>query len=421
MKTTFSFFLILFFTILTTSAQEMKVKYGKVSPEDLAMKVYPPDTEAVAVILSNVGRIQYDVLQDQYPLSEERHVVIKILKEDGIDEYGNAEIKYYAHNDYSKIGNIKAIVHLPDGTDIKVDHTQMYDQQINDYWSTKKITFPNLVPGAIIEYSYVILSYGMYQPVDWYFEDRIPVNYVELRTKIPDWFEYVILTQGKPLDKKASENSLEGINTSNINRPDFSTSGGTKKTTIIQNTAQINFIINTYINKDVPGLKEECCITTMEDYYSRVRYQLKAVQYPNSTRVPIMNSWQELAKKLYEYPEWGGQFRNKRPGELVLEAASINLASTATQLETAQKIYDYINQHIQWNKFYGSTSTRDINTLLKEKSGNSGDLNKMMCAALLQAGITAKPVLISTRDNGKPLELYPFTDQFNHYGRPCYH
>lgn len=406
-------FLLIFFFVSGT-AQGSKIKFGKIKPEDLSMKSYAPDPEANAVILSKTGYIRYDPLQEKYALSEEVHVVVKILNETGMDEYGNVDLSYYAYDDYSKISSLKAMVHLPDGTQVKVENNQVIDEQTNEYWSSKKIAFPQLTPGAIIEYQYTLLSNGMFQPVDWFFQADIPIVYAELETYIPEWFEYVVLTQGTPLDNQTNEYKTEHLNISNVDRVRASGLHVKDKTEVSYVSVDIRFISNTYINMDVPALKEECCITTMEDYYSRVRFQLKAYQFPNSTREPIMNSWTKLSSELYDIPEWGGPFKNKGPGESVLEAAGVSPSSDSTQMETAQKVYDYINTYIQWNGIYGISVRNSINTILKEKRGNSGDLNKLMCAALIQAGIQAKPVFVSTRDHGKTLELYPFTDQFNH-------
>ncbi|HUQ64600.1 MAG TPA: transglutaminase-like domain-containing protein, partial [Flavitalea sp.] len=157
-----------------------------------------------------------------------------------------------------------------------------------------------------------------------------------------------------------------------------------------------------------------CCITTMEDYYSRVRFQLRAFVHPNLSREPVMNSWKEVADKLYEMPDWGLQFKNNRPGELVLEAAGITAADFANQMQTIKKLYNYINHNIQWDDYYSIGLGREISAILKTKSGDSGELNKLMHAALLQAGIPSRPVLMSTRENGKHFEIYPFIDQFNH-------
>src|SRR5688572_30780115 len=98
MKTALAFFLLQFLFILNSSGQNVKVKFGKIAPADLAMKVYAPDPEADAVILSKIGRVTYDIKADNYQLTEETHVVIKILKEPAIDKYGNVQLHYNSYN-----------------------------------------------------------------------------------------------------------------------------------------------------------------------------------------------------------------------------------------------------------------------------------------------------------------------------------
>ena len=410
MKTAFSIFLLLS-SVMISSSQDSKIKFGKISPEDLAMKVYLPDTEAVAVILSKIGHVKFDVLDENNPLTTEIHVVLKFLKDPALDAYGNVRLEYYSYNHYSKISDVKAIVHLPDGTDIKVDNNQIFDEDVNDYYSAKKIAFPKLVPGAIVEYQYVILSSAMFSPVDWFFQSEIPIVYTQLTTSIPEWYEYVVLTQGSPLYQNSQTVTTKPIN---VNETERITTGYVTKSTTTHNVVNVRFVENTYINKNMPALKEESFITSMENYYSRIRFRLNAVQIPEMPLQPIMNSWSKVAEELYNESDWGGQLKNKHPGELVLEAAGINIASASNQMEIALKMYDYINSHIQWNDMYSYGGRHDINEILKTGSANSGNLNKLMCAALIQAGIHALPILISTRDNGNMLEIYPFVDQFNH-------
>ncbi len=387
MKTVLFFISILTFPNFLFS-QESKVKFGQVSQQHLAMKVYDPDPEASAVIISKVGWLRYDIAQEEYPLTETRHIVIKLLTQSALDVYGNVEIRYAANN-YSKIGNIKAMVHLPDGTEVKVDNTQIFEEATNDFWSSKKIAFPKLIPGAIIEYQYNILSNDVFEPVDWFFQEEIPIIYSELKTQIPEFFDYIILAQGSGLDHKERE-------------------------VINQSTYNVDFVNHTFINKDVPALKEECCITTMDDYYSRIRFRLNMIKPRLGAHEPIMNSWKKVSELLFDHQNWGGQINNKRPGELVLEAAGIPVAISTNQMETARKLYDYVNHHIQWNEWNSYGTSKSISEILKAKSTDSGSLNKLIWAGLTQAGISVKPILISTRSNGKAIELYPFMDQFDH-------
>lgn len=392
--------LVIFLSFITSSfSQESKVKFGNISPDDLAMKVYTPDTEAIAVILAKTGLIQYDDHNGTYPLTEQKYYAIKILKEAGIDKYGNVEINYYDYIGHTTITDIKAMVHLPDGTNITIDKKQVFEEKTNEYWSTKKIAFPKLVIGSVIEYQYTINSPERFHPVDWFFQTDIPIVYAYLKTRLPVEYSYVILSQGLPIDSKQL----------NVNN-DLTK----KASTTFSQRSHGAYDTNIFVNEDVPALKEESFITTMDNYYSRVRYQLQSIKYPGGVRVLVLNTWIKLAQELYTKPEFGGQLNYKRPGELVLKAANVVPGTDTSQMASAQKIYDYINRNIQWNGRFHYKSDHEIKDILKARSGNSDDLNKLMCAALIQCGIVAKPVLLSTREHGDTQELYPFTDQFNH-------
>lgn len=389
MKTTVCLLPILFLIAIPCHAQDFKIKYGQIPQEYLDMKLYEPDPQADAVVLSKVGYVRYDINKEEFALTEQRHTVIKLFTPAGIEKFGNVILPYYSHNNYSRIGNIRGLVHLPDGTEVKLENEQIFDEETNDFYSAKKFAFPQLVPGAIIEYQYNIISDAMFEPVDWFFQSEIPIIYSELTTQIPEYFEYVILTQGNELDKKTRE--LVRLGTDNI-----------------------SFVNYEFVNEDVPALKRECCITTMEDYFTRVRFRLNAVQPLYSIKTTVFNTWPKLAKELWEDSEWGGQIKNEKSGEFVLATAGINPSTAPDQMDIAKKLYNYINQNIQWNQIESFGWSKTIPEILKEKSATNGNLNKLLWAGLSQAGIQVTPVLISTRDHGKVLELYPFVDQFNH-------
>lgn len=48
----------------------------------------------------------------------------------------------------------------------------------------------------------------------------------------------------------------------------------------------------------------------------------------------------------------------------------------------------------------------------KDKTGNIADINLMLTAMLRSAGLTANPVLVSTRSNG--IALFPNRNAFNY-------
>lgn len=107
--------LTLLLLILTTSnswAENKKIKFGKVSLEELEMKVYELDTSAVAVILYDSGRsffeTEYKNDNSIFICKFERHVRIKILKPEGFD-FATFKIPlYHGSNGEEKISTIKA-------------------------------------------------------------------------------------------------------------------------------------------------------------------------------------------------------------------------------------------------------------------------------------------------------------------------
>src|SRR5690606_5753799 len=83
------------------------------------------------------------------------------------------------------------------------------------------------------------------------------------------------------------------------------------------------------------------------------------------------------------------------------------------EMETLQNIYDYFKQNYKWNRFtaiHPRISNRDLE---KSRNGNVADLNLMLNSFLKAKGIDANLVLLSSRDNGKIINSYPYLGQFN--------
>ena len=75
-------------------------------------------------------------------------------------------------------------------------------------------------------------------------------------------------------------------------------------------------------------------------------------------------------------------------------------------------IFDYVKATYKWNGIDGKNFYNGIKKTLKEKSGNTADINLMLIAMLRYAGIKANPLIISTKDNLIP--MYPTVDRLNY-------
>lgn len=90
------------------------------------------------------------------------------------------------------------------------------------------------------------------------------------------------------------------------------------------------------------------------------------------------------------------------------------VSSTGTELDKAKRIYDFIKTWYQWDGKYSKYSEFGIKKAFDRKKGNVADINLSLLAALRYAGIEADPVILSTRDNGLPIELYPVLSDYNY-------
>jgi hypothetical protein len=90
MKKTIIFLLMTLLLSHSLIAQDLteapKVRFEKVSEEELSMNTYPNDTTAEAIILYDDGNSYFTYASEKgFYLTNERFVRIKILKQSGVD------------------------------------------------------------------------------------------------------------------------------------------------------------------------------------------------------------------------------------------------------------------------------------------------------------------------------------------------
>lgn len=382
-------------------AQKPPIKWGKVDEADLNMLSYPSDPEAEAVVLMDYASIDF-TFEGSSEYVMRHHVRIKILKESAFDR-GDIDIEYYAHNKLEEIKDLKAQVILPNGEKIKLNKKDIFTEKINNYWSRKKFAMPSLKRGAIIEYFYTKQSESITNLAEWYFQRDIPTRHSELRTNIPEWFDYISFTQGRPPVVK-SDVVNQNIRFNNRNSA-YKTEGGMMEARITKTQ---------YIVENIPAMKSEQFITTMRDYYSKITLQLKTIQFPNSIRRGVNSDWPTIAENLDDNDSFGKQINKPRNTKKIMEAVGPLLAKTDQPLEKLMLAYSFLNSTITWNESYGIFARKSLDDAFVNKQATAGELNLMLIAICRQLGLTAYPVLISTRSHGKMFELYPKTDQFNH-------
>jgi len=385
----------LFISAQCSLAQKSPMKFGKIPETDLAMTICDSDSSAAAMVLGDFGWLRFDFRTPDIRYIFSRHKRIKIFKRPGYEK-GDVLIPFYSADHLQKVNGLKATVYNPDGSETDVDKKEFFTEQVNEHWSRIRFSCPNLQEGSVLEYKYEMSSKYFFELPEWYFQDDIPVRSSELRLEIPEWYNYIFINQGRPLDANESDAKSE----------DF----------VLQDNSRVTVRINyTRLAMDnVPALKEESYITTMSDYYARIRFQLQEVKYPNSIPQQVMSSWPKVAGDLLDLPSFGGQFLKKKNYEEAWEAAQGALADAKTADEKIQALYYFLLSNIKCESGNGIFVRKSLNDCFEKKSALNGEMNMLMVALLNEAGVEAHPALVSTRSNGSPMQMYPLLDQFNH-------
>src|SRR5690606_7915333 len=136
---------------------------------------------------------------------------IKILNERGI-EAANQELVYYSENKKEAIQNIKAQTLNIENGQIKsypVDKNSIFDVNINEAYSSKKFTFPNVKVGSILEFEYDFYDNDVYLIDIWRFQHEIPTLFSQYSLTNETYREYTLLMVGEKTVKYSKNNRSE--------------------------------------------------------------------------------------------------------------------------------------------------------------------------------------------------------------------
>ncbi|MBA4277597.1 DUF3857 domain-containing protein [Flavobacterium sp.] len=401
---------VILFVIIFSNANAQKLELGKVSIAELQEKVHPKDTSAVAAILFKKGKVSFEYDQNAGFLAiTEVKTRIKIYKKEGY-EWANKAVSYYADsNTNEKVSFSDANTYnLVDGKIVKtkLKSDGEFVEKINKYWSRKKITMPNVKEGSVLEFQYVVRSPRYGSLSDWYFQASIPVNYSEYKTNIPEYFTYNTNQKGFFSPKITVEKrpnsivllSKEREQTSRVAHTTFSSD-------------KIDFIEthSTYLSENLPAMKEEAYVNNIDNYTSSISHELSMTKFPNSIGKSYSTDWESVAKTIYEYDDFGPELNKTGYFE---DDINKLIAGLNIQNEKIETIFNFVKTGVKWNENGGYSCDDGVRTAYKNKTGNVAEINLMLTAMLRYAGLTANPVLVSTRSNG--IALFPSRNAFNY-------
>ena len=271
----------------------------------------------------------------------------------------------------------------------KLNKDAKFTEEFNKNYVIKKFALPNVKEGSIIEFRYKIKSDFIFTLRGWKFQSDIPTLWSEYNVKIPEYLTYKNNMSGyyqieHPVHESVSASYVAGVSS--------------------------NAVHDKYCAANVPALKDEPYVTTMDDYTPKIEFELRATNFPGQMYQDYNGSWTKIINSLATDENFGGYINKNSYAKSVLPGI---LKGEKDTLATVKLIFDYVKNNLKWNDEYSKYSNEtNPKSIFEKKTGASGDINLALLSLLKEAKIEAFPVLISTRKNGEH-PGYPLISAFN--------
>ncbi len=376
--------LLSFFGINKAIADDPKIKWGKPSMEEMNMTSYPQDETADAVVLYDETDARYQMTQGQFHITYNYRTRIKVLTEDG-KEWANGSITFRhnggVYNNNERITKLKATAYnLENGKIVKsqIKDDMVSNEDISKVYRVTKFTVPQVKVGSVIECEYELQSDFYLNVRDWIAQYSIPVAYSKYRITIPCFFRCSVNTLGlEKLEHKVENTSLI-----------FSVGNG----------GSMKYECDDYcfVGRNLPALKDTKYLFDKDNYAQRVTVEIQGLAFPGQTYKNFAQTWPQIDNLLIKDSDFGGLL-DKNP--LKNEMKELGIYDIQNVNDKVKAIAILLRSKI---KFNGNTGLycENLSDALKEGSANNTTINFLFINMLRDAGISADPMVMCSRDNG---------------------
>ena len=387
-------------------------KFGKITIENLHEKIYSIDSNANAVILSDMGKTALEGNdKGWFSLVSTRHKVVHILNKNGYEE-ASVEIPLYVDGlDEERVSSLKAVTYNLEKGEIvetKLEKSEQFKENVDKNHRLLKFTMPQVKEGSIIEYQYQVTSDFISILDPWYFQSLTsPTLWSEFTFSVPQFFSYNFLNRGYlPMSINERKDRTENFNVSYAN--------GSSRTEHANFSAGVSDF--RWVVKNAPELKEENYTSSLRNHISRMEFQLASQSAP-LTPHNFRTTWQEVMKGLLESESFGMKL-NSNNGWMSEEVKPL-FTGLNNNTEKARRIFYYVRDHFTSTDKYGVFMDQTLKNVFKTKKGSVAEINLLLTAMLRYADIEAYPVLLSTTGHGYSLEFSPMINSMNYVVVQC--
>jgi len=402
----FSLFMLLLGHTTLFAQDRYNLKMGKITPADFDLSAQKIDTGAGAVVLADIGHSEF-TNTGRYPLNLEFHRFrrVKILQHSGLDA-AVVQVHLYSNGGtLEEMQDLKAVTYnLENGKVVEtpLDNNSVFTDKITRNLEAKKFTFPAVKVGSIIEYSFTLTSGYLHNIQPWEFQGNFPCLRSEYDAEIPDFFKFVVLSQGYlPIKETVTTKEVRFRGVSQTSRSSM--------------PQPLNGTVSDHHwgMTNIPALKEEKFTTTLKNHIAKIEFQFSRNNFPDGFQTESkLSTWSGLSEQLLKADFFGADL-DSRNGWMDDELKYITRPAMAP-LEKAKNIYAFMRDSFTCKYAGWILPDNPLKTVFKTRTGNNAAINLLLVAMLKHENIIADPLMLSTRRNGFTNSAYPVLAGFNY-------
>lgn len=379
----------IYFLFLGKSGLAQKFTFLNVPKEVFTQKGFGEKDSADVVILFDSASVRFSSIGENFTIITTRYQRMKILTQDGVDN-GTVVIKRFSNADFLKK---QPIFHAEGATfnlskDQSVRMTKLDSTEIFKNELTLKLAFSNVKPGSVIDYSYSIEEPVHINLCDWEFQHDYPVAHSAFSIIIPEFFNISTTALGKNKAKPYKNEDIEYRNPKTGTSHFFKFLGAPPK--ILAKHLE-------YYIDSLPALIDDKYIINRDDYRHSLYFILQDFQY-GSFYQNLKTTWDELATKFLKDDKF---IVSLSRAERIRKYQMFPIPDGLSRHDKLNFIVRYVKDNFQWDGKYSPIPNQDFSEILKQKKGNSAELNLVLHVYLKVAGFDSYPVIISPRGTGK--------------------
>ncbi|HEY4336387.1 MAG TPA: DUF3857 domain-containing protein, partial [Puia sp.] len=378
--------------------------FADVTPGSFAPAVYPIDSSANAIYFFDRGEVNFDASYRStrvYSTIFERHARFRILNANGLNlaTFGISMAHRGSSNEV-EIEDIRATVYnLEDGKLVttKLDRSGIFKDKTG-HFVVDKVAFPNVRVGSIVDFGYRIVYPGYGFIPAWDFQGDYPVLWSQYEVTIPTLYDFFVKAQGY---------RQFNVDTTMYEQTSFPVAFG-----VARGIWSGPVIHRVWVLQDATAMeKREPYTTTLRNHIQKVQFQLSQVRMDGYQK-SYHSSWEQLTSELLKSENFGDALTDRNHW-MDDQLGKISPKGDVS-LAAAQKLYAYIRDQFTWSQGEFLFVSQPIKKTWEEKKGSVADLNLLLTAVLRHQGFDASPVILSTRNHGYPMDLFPILADYNY-------